>query len=314
MPRLGLLTDNWGPSLVRQALGNLRDSGVIQLDTIEDFRTVDSLDRAVWGLINLVDVVVACVTKDDPNIYYEIGLAHGLGKPVILVEEGGALRPPPFLSSQRALRIDKAVSSLDSVAFWLQQAIDEAQSRKRPFSGPWSAPSERAFDTLSTSTPAVDDFRSLFGLPAGVKGTRFERWFKSLTQAVPGWDVIEAERPPTKPDDGFDLVIWNSIEDSDLIALGNPIAVECRAAGALNQELLRRLMHRAKKSGLKGLVFATMGAKQSNTRRQISNAAAHEGILAVTLDRDDLIDVRAPEQLVRLLKQKIRELQFGGGV
>lgn len=309
MPRIGLLTDSWGPSLVLQSLSNLRDRGLLQLETIEDIRTVDSLERAVWSLINLVDVIVASVNKGSPHIYYEIGLAHGLGKPVILVDESGRLSSPPFLTSQRTLQVDRTVENPDALAFRIQQAIDEALTRERPFSGPRAVPSRRSYEATNVAVTEIEDFRSLFGLPSTERPSRFEGWFESLARAIPGWEVVGAEPRTMRPADSFDLAIWNSREDSDLLALGNPVVVEC---SSFNAEKVRRTLHQAISIGLKGIVLATMNANGAAIRRHVMRASEGKGILVITLDREDLIEVREPEQLVRLIKRKVRELQFGG--
>jgi len=39
----------------------------------------------VWSGINNAKVLVAELTKRNPNVFYELGLAHALKKPVVLV-------------------------------------------------------------------------------------------------------------------------------------------------------------------------------------------------------------------------------------
>lgn len=47
---------------------------------------------------NLVDAdcVVADISDKNPNVYYEVGAAHGIGKPAILLARGDAIRDLPF--------------------------------------------------------------------------------------------------------------------------------------------------------------------------------------------------------------------------
>jgi hypothetical protein len=50
---------------------------------------------AVWvdevsRLISASDAVIADVTRLNPNVMFELGLAHGLGKPFVLLLDGGA--------------------------------------------------------------------------------------------------------------------------------------------------------------------------------------------------------------------------------
>ena len=310
MLRIGFISDHRGPSLVRAALEQLQQRSVIQLETIDDYRPVESIDQATWSLINLVDVVVAVVIKGSQNLYYEIGLAHGVGKPVIVVGEEGAPEPPPALASQRIVRITSRFDTQDSVAFRLNEAINEALTRKKPFSGPRALtdhPPSYSSPYFDSST--VADFRSLFAYEGISRAIRFEQWFASMARGVPGWEVITSDRHG-RSTDGFDLVIWNSREDSELMVLGNPIAVELKAIRAMNSEALSHFLSLARKSGLKAVVLATTGVNLPRTKRLLSKLRADEGIRAIAMDRDDLIQVSTPEQLLRIFKEKVREVLY----
>jgi hypothetical protein len=53
----------------------------------DDFFTADSVIRDVWNAIFHSRAVVADCTGRNPNVFYEIGLAHVLGKPVVLITQ-----------------------------------------------------------------------------------------------------------------------------------------------------------------------------------------------------------------------------------
>lgn len=311
MKRIGFLSDHWGHGSVLQALQNLGHSNEYRLETIDDFRRVESVVQAVWGLINLVDVLVAYITKDSRNLYYEIGLAHGAGKPVIIIAEKSVSLPADVLG-QRVLSIDAANHSIENLTFLIREAIEEADRRRYLHTG-YRGPREGTDQYLRSeySTPPIGDFRALFSYEGTARGMRFERWFVDVARAVAGWEVIESERTSARSE-GFDFVIWNSRDDSELSALGNPIAIELKAIRAMNSEMLARFLHRARVSGLKAVVLATTGKNDQRTRNLLSRLRKDEGINAIALDRDDLIQVTHPEDLVFLLKQKIRELLYEG--
>ena len=44
--------------------------------------------------IQQAEVVIAEITSANPNVFYEVGYAHALNKPTILLAQRGA--PPPF--------------------------------------------------------------------------------------------------------------------------------------------------------------------------------------------------------------------------
>jgi hypothetical protein len=44
----------------------------------------------VWRLVRKSDAVIADVTQADPNVLFELGMAHGLGKPLMLLLDNTA--------------------------------------------------------------------------------------------------------------------------------------------------------------------------------------------------------------------------------
>lgn len=53
----------------------------------DDFFAANSIISDVWDAINHAQVLIADCTKRNPNVFYELGIAHTLGKPVILIAQ-----------------------------------------------------------------------------------------------------------------------------------------------------------------------------------------------------------------------------------
>jgi len=53
----------------------------------DDFFTADSIVSDIWNAINACRIIIADCTARNPNVFYEIGIAHTLGKPVILIAQ-----------------------------------------------------------------------------------------------------------------------------------------------------------------------------------------------------------------------------------
>ena len=53
----------------------------------DDFFSAHSVMADVWSGIFFARAVIADCTGRNPNVFYEIGLAHVLGKPVILITQ-----------------------------------------------------------------------------------------------------------------------------------------------------------------------------------------------------------------------------------
>jgi hypothetical protein len=51
----------------------------------DDFFTAEHVVEEIWSAIALSEIVIADCTGRNPNVFYEIGLAHAIGVPVILI-------------------------------------------------------------------------------------------------------------------------------------------------------------------------------------------------------------------------------------
>lgn len=53
----------------------------------DDFFTAKSVMSDIWNAMNACRLVIADCTGRNPNVFYEMGMAHTLGKPVILISQ-----------------------------------------------------------------------------------------------------------------------------------------------------------------------------------------------------------------------------------
>jgi hypothetical protein len=75
-PRRRLLSDIYEPAIQKAGLRAVRADADI-------FGTGKIIDQ--WAGINASKVLVAELTTRNPNVFYELGLAHALDKPVVLI-------------------------------------------------------------------------------------------------------------------------------------------------------------------------------------------------------------------------------------
>lgn len=307
MKRIGLLNSfSYESDELKNALSQISDFEGYEIETIEDFEFQETVSGAIWGLINLCDVLVAFVNEENESIYYQIGLAHGARKPVIIVTDREYYLPPE-IRGQRILSISQRSIFDNNFIFQLKEAIEDATRKSSGYLGPRSVPKQYL---VSQDFIPTRNFRDLFTAEGPRRSQLFEQWFAEIAAGIEGWEVIESDTR-NRRDRGFDLVIWNSQDDSELAVLGNPIAVEIKAIGSMNSSMLHQFLRMSKKSGIKGLILATTGLNDKRTRNLLNRLRAEEGINAIALDRDDLINVRNPKDLLFLVKSKVRELLYG---
>ena len=75
------------PGIVGANFNNSRGDSIVRLG---------GLSTNVWQSICRAGVIVAEVSVPNPNVYYEIGLADALGKPVFLFKQDGVALPADF--------------------------------------------------------------------------------------------------------------------------------------------------------------------------------------------------------------------------
>jgi hypothetical protein len=75
------------PGIVDANFNDSRGDSIVRLG---------GLSTNVWQSITRAGVIVADVSVPNPNVYYEIGLADALGKPVLLFKQEKTTLPADF--------------------------------------------------------------------------------------------------------------------------------------------------------------------------------------------------------------------------
>jgi hypothetical protein len=88
----------------------------------DDFFTVGSIMSDIWHAINHASLIIADCTGRNPNVFYEIGLAHARGKSAILITQN--IDDIPFdLRHLRVITYDVTPSGLSHLEEALEKVI-----------------------------------------------------------------------------------------------------------------------------------------------------------------------------------------------
>lgn len=96
----------------------IEQAGLIAIRADDDIFATGKIMDQVWRGIRGATVLVAELTTKNPNVFYELGLAHALEKPVVLVSSNQ--EDVPF-----DLRHIRAILYDQSDPFWGQKLIDK---------------------------------------------------------------------------------------------------------------------------------------------------------------------------------------------
>lgn len=105
----------------------------------DDFTSLSgSIIDEVWAAINACRLVIVETTEENANVYYELGIAHTLGKPAILISQATDVDDLPF--DIRHLRFiiyensiaggEKLEKDLHRAIIWLLNDLEEKQASK----------------------------------------------------------------------------------------------------------------------------------------------------------------------------------------
>jgi hypothetical protein len=89
----------------------------------DDLFTPTDILEDIWQSINAADFVIADITGRNPNVLYELGIAHTLAKPVLILSQEAADIPIDLATRRVILYGQKADAWREDLARMIQEAI-----------------------------------------------------------------------------------------------------------------------------------------------------------------------------------------------
>jgi hypothetical protein len=97
----------------------------------DDFATSGQIMEDVTQSIRNAALIIADVTPDNANVFYEVGYAHAIGKPTILLSDRKREKLPFDISGFRTLFYDNTIGGKAVVEERLRQHLDALRVRQR---------------------------------------------------------------------------------------------------------------------------------------------------------------------------------------
>ncbi|MEN0038193.1 MAG: hypothetical protein AAGC78_14050 [Cellvibrio sp.] len=306
MKRVGFITDDLNiDEPISKIFRDFDGSEEIRVETINRLNPELPMISKIQSLLEMCDVIVFFISRGTPNIYYEIGLAQGARKNVIIIAHSYSLIPFD-LAHQKCIVAESG--NFDYVSYELFRAVKRiANSSFRSYSFDPEGMFDSRFDSFSPDLK----YRDLYAFNGSKRGALFDKWFLELANNVSQWTVIEAGNNRSR--ESFDFMLWNSADDPELQQLGNPIPVELKALNSMTSSQWHQLAEKIRKQGLRSLVLLTTAKNRRNAASFAAELQKKYGILVVALDRDDLIEVETPKDLYFAIKQQLLNIMYRGG-
>ena len=121
---LAMPTKHWLPD-VQSAIESAAAGFECKL-SVDNAAPGDIMNR-VWQDIRRSEVIVADLTEANPNVFYEMGLAHALGKTIIMIRQKNTPPVPFDLGHHKYFTYD--VTKLGELKTWLGRAFRSVPRR-----------------------------------------------------------------------------------------------------------------------------------------------------------------------------------------
>ena len=262
---------------------------ILELDF---FNTEEQIAQNIIETIKQADVVIADITNENPNVYYEIGVAQAFGKPLIIVSQLNNFRVASFIS-QRFYTYNTSPTGIKNLAFRFNEILTN-QNELNQLKLKIGKKNNLDFQS-STNNNRLNEILNLKGVS---KFYELEKWIFYLLSEVPGFEVQYNEQRNGKE---YDFILWNSNENEELRNLGNPIPIEVKASNFIENTLLHSLISKANLQGFKSFILITTALLTDSNKKLIRNLRAHSEISILVVDRNELEQIQNSSDLLKAL-------------
>ncbi|MBI5634957.1 MAG: hypothetical protein HZA15_15930 [Nitrospirae bacterium] len=204
----------------------LRKRDIIVFTAYDLSPVTTSLVANIEKAIQQADLIVAVVPAQmSPNVFFELGIAHALHKPIILLVSPKYGQLPSDLAGTFYLRADS--ENREAIGFALDQCLSRIEkSVEQPTKAtregrPLGADADKFLDRINREGPSM-------------RGRELE----NLVAEVLRTSGVDTMMQSPKPNQGADIAVWS---DALQPVTGNPLLIEVKSSIRTKQQLLGAL-------------------------------------------------------------------------
>ncbi len=297
--KIFLVTSTEKTNPVEQAIQAISESLNLTINQVNYSNLAESIISQIIEEIKKSDVIIADVSNENPNVYYEIGIAHSFNKPVILLSHTDNFNRFSLLSS-RFYKYETKSKGIKNLAFYLTQVLTNQNEIEelKPLET-----NKRNLDFQNISDK-YNGLQEILGLSGVDRARKLELWVYELLKEIPG---IEVEKGFDQKDGEYDFIIWNSTSDKEVEGLGNPIPIEVKAKRFIGSDTIHALTSKANLQGFKSIILITTAKVSNSNRKVIRDLKVHTGLLILVIDITDLEQIHNSKDLFDAIKTSYRK-------
>ncbi len=116
-------TDEYN-ALYKEVISPICDEYGYEVVRADDMYTTGLIIEDIVQAIRDSSLIIADITPDNPNVYYEVGYAHGINKTTILLSDKKRDKMPFDISGFRLLFYDNTIGGKSGVEYSLRKHLD----------------------------------------------------------------------------------------------------------------------------------------------------------------------------------------------
>jgi hypothetical protein len=283
---------------IREALENVQRNIRISYFFTDQVQNDEQLVTQVINRIRQCDLVIADITKENPNIFYEIGIAHTLDKPVLIVSQKENSNIFSLLT-YKFYRYSDDERGIKNLGFFISELLHSTNAIEQ------LKPSYNTNRNIDYRNENIDnELGEILYLKGSTKHLALERWLQYLLSEIPGFEIQGNQSHRGKE---YDIILWNSTELKELIGLGNPIPIEVKATKRIDNHFINSITLKASNQGFKSIILITTAELTNRNKEVIRNNKAHSGITILAIDLNQLREVHNSKDLLDEIRKSFRE-------
>lgn len=293
--RVYIISDTKTREILRNAL-SVVSSPVDIIETNLLMNVEQPLTESLGQTIASADIIIADLSDERANVYYEVGMARGLGKPVILVSQAHNFASN-FLLGDQFLQYSVNEKGIKTLGVQLARILSKKPEIDIPPVNSIYIPDK----TLPSEK--LISIEHLLDMTGAERARHLIQWVGRLLKEIRGWEV---EDTSTDTQGEYDFLVSILYPDPELQTLGSPFPIEVKSQQTISNDVIHALCNKAKLQGFRSFLLITLAEQLTRHSELIRRLRNELDIQILFIGRHELEKINEPKDLYLAIKKSQR--------